>query len=110
MITPRGVLATAEAVLIAHQRMDSRGCFCGWSELGRSYAEHQVAMLDKAAVLATDLAAAVEAAARPCCDLHGRNCEAPADLCCYACTEASHFVIIPRHGGTTCVMNGGGGG
>lgn len=26
----------------------------------------------------------------PCCDLHGRNCEPPGDLCCESCTEARH--------------------
>jgi hypothetical protein len=26
----------------------------------------------------------------PCCDLHGRNCEPPSELCCYNCTEADH--------------------
>jgi hypothetical protein len=26
----------------------------------------------------------------PCCDLHGRNCEPPGDLCCENCTEARH--------------------
>lgn len=25
-----------------------------------------------------------------CCDLHGRNCEPPSELCCEGCTEASH--------------------
>ncbi|HEV2376223.1 MAG TPA: hypothetical protein VGS19_29140 [Streptosporangiaceae bacterium] len=29
----------------------------------------------------------------PCCDLHGRNCEPPGDLCCGECTEANH----PNH-------------
>lgn len=38
----------------------------------------------------------------PCCDLHGRNCESPSELCCAACTETSHF-MIPSHGdGTVC--------
>jgi len=27
---------------------------------------------------------------RPCCDLHGRNCEPPSELCCENCTEARH--------------------
>lgn len=27
----------------------------------------------------------------PCCDLHGRNCEPPSELCCGACTERNHF-------------------
>ena len=26
----------------------------------------------------------------PCCDLHGRNCEPPSELCCENCTEADH--------------------
>jgi hypothetical protein len=26
----------------------------------------------------------------PCCDLHGRNCEPPSELCCQDCTEANH--------------------
>ena len=25
----------------------------------------------------------------PCCDLHGRCCEPPADLCCEHCTEGN---------------------
>lgn len=25
-----------------------------------------------------------------CCDLHGRNCEPPGDLCCGDCTEGRH--------------------
>jgi hypothetical protein len=25
-----------------------------------------------------------------CCDLHGRNCEPPSELCCEGCTEAVH--------------------
>lgn len=29
----------------------------------------------------------------PCCDLHGRNCEPPSELCCAHCTEFDH----PRH-------------
>lgn len=42
----------AEAILIAHQRHDVRSCLCGWAELGRSHARHQVAMLREAGVLA----------------------------------------------------------
>lgn len=41
----------AEAVLIAHQRFNSGSCLCGWSELGKSHAGHQTAMLRKAGVL-----------------------------------------------------------
>lgn len=34
-----------------------------------------------------------------CCDLHGRNCEPPSELCCERCTEAAH----PLHAdGSTC--------
>jgi hypothetical protein len=39
----------AEAILTAHQRRDISSCLCGWSELGRSHPEHQVAMLRNAA-------------------------------------------------------------
>lgn len=47
----------AEAILVAHQRRDIRGCLCGWSELGKSHARHQVAMLREAGVLMVRLAA-----------------------------------------------------
>lgn len=34
-----------------------------------------------------------------CCDLHGRNCEPPSELCCERCTEATH----PAHAdGSVC--------
>lgn len=34
-----------------------------------------------------------------CCDLHGRNCEPPSELCCSACTESAH----PQHAdGSAC--------
>lgn len=43
-----------------------------------------------------------------CCDLHGRNCEPPLELCCDLCTEATH----PWHGdGLPCSnpdLSGGG--
>ena len=43
---------------------------------------------------------------RPCCDLHGRNCEPPWELCCGGCTEDSHDAIGFRTGthadGTRC--------
>lgn len=26
----------------------------------------------------------------PCCDLHGRTCEPPSELCCNRCAEAAH--------------------
>jgi hypothetical protein len=45
---------TAEAILVAHQRRDYRGCLCGWSELGKSHPGHQVAMLREAGLLAQD--------------------------------------------------------
>lgn len=34
-----------------------------------------------------------------CCDLHGRNCEPPSELCCENCTEADHpghTRLVPR--------------
>jgi hypothetical protein len=41
----------------------------------------------------------------PCCDLHGRNCEPPAELCCQRCTEASHVTFPHPHAdGSRCVM------
>lgn len=43
---------TAEAILVAHQRRDYGSCLCGWSELGKSHARHQVAMLSEASALA----------------------------------------------------------
>lgn len=43
----------AEAILIAHQRHRG-GCLCGWAELGKSHAGHQVAMLREAGVLVAD--------------------------------------------------------
>lgn len=42
----------AEAVLIAHSRMDIASCLCGWSELGRSHPGHQVRMLTGAGLIA----------------------------------------------------------
>ncbi len=41
----------AEAILISHQRRDIGGCLCGWAELGKSHAGHQVAMLSEAGLL-----------------------------------------------------------
>ena len=41
----------AEAILIAHQRHTIGSCLCGWAELGRSHAGHQVAMLREAGLL-----------------------------------------------------------
>ena len=40
------------------------------------------------ALLADDWAEVPDAAR--CCDLHGRNCEPPSELCCENCTEARH--------------------
>lgn len=37
----------------------------------------------------------------PCCDMHNRHCEPPADLCCGGCTEVRH----PDHpAGVACVL------
>jgi hypothetical protein len=44
-------ISAAEAILIAHQRRDVGSCLCGWSELGRTHAGHQVKMLAEAGVL-----------------------------------------------------------
>ena len=43
-----------EAILIAHQRRDIRGCLCGWTELGKSHPGHQTAMLREAGLLAVE--------------------------------------------------------
>lgn len=42
-----------------------------------------------------------------CCDLHGRNCEPPSELCCEGCTEAAHRMGDAARGvhmedGSTC--------
>ena len=42
----------AEAILISHQRRDVGSCLCGWAELGKSHAGHQVAKLREAGLLA----------------------------------------------------------
>ena len=37
-----------------------------------------------------------------CCDLHGRHCEPPSELCCHGCTEVRH----PEHPvGVACTWN-----
>lgn len=41
----------AEALLTAHQRRDVGSCLCGWSELGKSFAGHQAAVLHEAGLL-----------------------------------------------------------
>lgn len=43
----------AAAVLVAHQRRDSASCLCGWSELGRSHADHVASVLAAAGALQT---------------------------------------------------------
>lgn len=45
---------SAQAILIAHQPNEDRSCLCGWSELGRYHAGHQVQMLAQAGLLAAD--------------------------------------------------------
>ena len=40
------------------------------------------------ALLADDWAGVVDESR--CCDMHGRNCEPPSELCCEECTEARH--------------------
>ena len=44
----------AEAILISHQRRDTGSCLCGWSEIGRTHAGHQVAELRAAGLLVED--------------------------------------------------------
>ncbi|GLY08238.1 hypothetical protein [Actinoplanes sp. NBRC 101535] len=46
-------VTAAQAVLVAHQRRDFSGCLCGWSELGKSHAQHQALKLAEAGLLAT---------------------------------------------------------
>ncbi len=41
----------------------------------------------------------------PCCDLHGVHCEAPSELCCWRCWEASHVGLFPHADGTPCVLD-----
>ncbi len=41
------------------------------------------------------------AAIAPCCDMHNRHCEPPADLCCHTCPEAGH---PQRHDHSECVL------
>jgi Protein of unknown function (DUF2829) len=48
------------------------------------------------ALLADDWAE-VPAEAR-CCDLHGRNCEPPSELCCEECTEVRHAGWVSGNG------------
>ena len=41
----------------------------------------------------------------PCCDLHGKNCEPPSELCCWDCTEVTHDGFPIRHAdGSKCVL------
>lgn len=41
---------------------------------------------------------------RTCCDLHGRHCEYPSELCCSLCTETAHVGITPHADGSQCVL------
>lgn len=43
----------AAEVVVAHQRHDSGACLCGWSETGRSHADHVAAVLAAAGALQT---------------------------------------------------------
>lgn len=40
-----------------------------------------------------------------CCDMHNQHCESPSELCCRACTEASHTGLFPHSDGTPCVLD-----
>lgn len=48
----RGILDAAQALLVAHQRLDAGGCVCGWAKLGASHPAHQVQVLEEAGLLA----------------------------------------------------------
>jgi hypothetical protein len=42
-----------------------------------------------------------------CCDMHGRNCEPPSELCCRDCSEAAHDTFPIRHAdGSACSAPG----
>jgi hypothetical protein len=42
-----------------------------------------------------------------CCDMHGRNCEPPSELCCRDCPEAAHDTFPIRHAdGSVCSAPG----
>jgi hypothetical protein len=42
-----------------------------------------------------------------CCDMHGRNCEPPSELCCRDCSEAAHDTFPIRHAdGSVCSAPG----
>jgi hypothetical protein len=45
----------AQLILIEHQRGDNRDCLCGWNELGRCHAAHQVTKLREAGLLKDDV-------------------------------------------------------
>jgi hypothetical protein len=46
--TPEWAKERPDTVLVYHQRTETSGCICGWAELGRLHAEHQVAALAEA--------------------------------------------------------------
>jgi hypothetical protein len=60
------------------------------------HAEFSGALIPRFEYVAPDWQPAAPATGRgaadgdTCCDLHGRNCEPPSELCCCACTEARH--------------------
>jgi hypothetical protein len=45
------LMERVRAVLILHQRLDSRACGCGWNQLGAIHAEHQAQALQEAGLL-----------------------------------------------------------
>lgn len=51
MTLDQAIDKAAEMVLVTHQRRDISGCLCGWSELGKSHARHQVTKLREASLL-----------------------------------------------------------
>ena len=52
VVGPQAYNASAgESILVAHSRIGIGACLCGWSELGRSFAEHQVQKLVEAGLI-----------------------------------------------------------
>lgn len=62
-------------------------------EIRRAHRDCHREHCPSAALWAEDIQEVLDIAfvqASACCDLHGRACEPPSELCCEACTEAAH--------------------
>ena len=53
-MTVDDIVTRAAEVMIEHSRTSIEGCHCGWSDLGKSHAEHVARALAGAGLLATD--------------------------------------------------------